>query len=435
MAEDTITTVMELDLGPFRKALEQMPADAQKALKELERKAIASAKETNKLQAQLSKKTATEVSKHARDAARDIKRTARETERAYDEQFTSIMGLSGAAFGGMAGDVEDLGITLGGISGPLAVVGLGLAALSIAPEVIRGIHEFAAGAEETAEALGTVLTGEDKRRADAFAASTANLARDFNEAKLAAQLMVADGIVPIIQTGAELISILKKLAGPVLWFKELSDAVKESKAEFIALFGPLSGVLEYLTAGAGQVKIFAEAFGDATATFEPMSAGLLEVRDALKAVGEESEKTGKVHFDSSMRASGAAAEFLQRLKDEKKANEDAAKAARDRASALMEAEAAADIKAGIKAEEENAAAIALNRITEIGGWDDKALADILSDLAARGEDAFDGIGYDGDDLDQMLRELTPPEFKEYDESTADDVQYIECPECGHKFPK
>jgi hypothetical protein len=28
-----------------------------------------------------------------------------------------------------------------------------------------------------------------------------------------------------------------------------------------------------------------------------------------------------------------------------------------------------------------------------------------------------------------------PEFKEYDESAADDVEMIECPVCGHRFPK
>jgi hypothetical protein len=28
-----------------------------------------------------------------------------------------------------------------------------------------------------------------------------------------------------------------------------------------------------------------------------------------------------------------------------------------------------------------------------------------------------------------------PEFKEYDESVENDVEYIECPNCGHKWPK
>ena len=29
----------------------------------------------------------------------------------------------------------------------------------------------------------------------------------------------------------------------------------------------------------------------------------------------------------------------------------------------------------------------------------------------------------------------PDEFQEYDESVADDVEMIECPKCGHSFPK
>lgn len=29
----------------------------------------------------------------------------------------------------------------------------------------------------------------------------------------------------------------------------------------------------------------------------------------------------------------------------------------------------------------------------------------------------------------------PDEFKEYDESIEDEVEYIECPNCGHKWPK
>ena len=28
-----------------------------------------------------------------------------------------------------------------------------------------------------------------------------------------------------------------------------------------------------------------------------------------------------------------------------------------------------------------------------------------------------------------------PDFKEYDESAADGVEMVECPECGHRFPK
>jgi hypothetical protein len=55
-----------------------------------------------------------------------------------------------------------------------------------------------------------------------------------------------------------------------------------------------------------------------------------------------------------------------------------------------------------------------------------------------------GIDVDltGYSIDELLADIerdnpAPPdvEFKEYDESTANDVEFITCPECGHKFPK
>jgi len=60
----------------------------------------------------------------------------------------------------------------------------------------------------------------------------------------------------------------------------------------------------------------------------------------------------------------------------------------------------------VPADEEYATAIALNRITELGGWDDQTLAAVLTDLAAKGDEAFDGIGYDQEDLDDLLSQLT-----------------------------
>lgn len=55
--------------------------------------------------------------------------------------------------------------------------------------------------------------------------------------------------------------------------------------------------------------------------------------------------------------------------------------------------------------EEEAAAVVLNRATEAGGWDDAQLAAVLADLAAT--DALEGTGFDGDDVDALLRSLAP----------------------------
>jgi len=55
----------------------------------------------------------------------------------------------------------------------------------------------------------------------------------------------------------------------------------------------------------------------------------------------------------------------------------------------------------VPAELEEAASIALNRGTEIGGWDDRALAEILRDINDSTEEGLAGTGYD----EQMLAAL------------------------------
>lgn len=76
-------------------------------------------------------------------------------------------------------------------------------------------------------------------------------------------------------------------------------------------------------------------------------------------------------------------------------------------------------------------AVADNRTSEVGlDWDVDALTELLAD----GLDT-DGL-FSAEELAEVLAANTlPGEFPEYDESAADSVQYCECPNCGHKFPK
>lgn len=76
-----------------------------------------------------------------------------------------------------------------------------------------------------------------------------------------------------------------------------------------------------------------------------------------------------------------------------------------------------------------------------------ATFDPLSALATYDKQALDALLREvstGDAaLSQMLADLatqnglllTEPTVKEYDESIASTVQYVDCPACGHKFPK
>lgn len=55
--------------------------------------------------------------------------------------------------------------------------------------------------------------------------------------------------------------------------------------------------------------------------------------------------------------------------------------------------------------EARAALIALNRTTELGGWVDDALLDLLDGLSAEGEHGLDGVGFDEDSIDALRERL------------------------------
>lgn len=52
-----------------------------------------------------------------------------------------------------------------------------------------------------------------------------------------------------------------------------------------------------------------------------------------------------------------------------------------------------------------AALIAMNRTTEVGGWNDESLLDLLDQLAADETQGLDGLGYDESDLDRIRAAL------------------------------
>lgn len=82
--------------------------------------------------------------------------------------------------------------------------------------------------------------------------------------------------------------------------------------------------------------------------------------------------------------------------------------------------------------EAEAALVAVNRITEAGGWDDRSLAALLSELAV--DDRLAGTGYGGDDLAALLKSLEgpapPAEFPEVGDDLPTEHR---CPSCGYEW--
>jgi len=76
--------------------------------------------------------------------------------------------------------------------------------------------------------------------------------------------------------------------------------------------------------------------------------------------------------------------------------------------------------------------LADNRTGQEATWDMELLGIELEDLAGMDID-LSLTGFDGPEIDLMKADL--PEFPEYGEDAADGVEYLECPECHHRWPK
>ena len=86
---------------------------------------------------------------------------------------------------------------------------------------------------------------------------------------------------------------------------------------------------------------------------------------------------------------------------------------------------------GLTEEQKRRLALLDNRTAELAEWDAPVL-EALRDEGLKLDDLFSD-----DELAGLLDAETIPdvEFRSYDESVANEVEYITCPKCGERFPK
>jgi len=126
-----------------------------------------------------------------RQRAQAAERANREIESSYRDQFSSIKGLSGAAFGGMAGDVFDLVEVVRGASGAMAGVGAALAAVAIGAEVIpRIVESLGELAEKGIEGRDAIKEAGIELK-DVFTAEQLQALKDYERGVKAQELAMA----------------------------------------------------------------------------------------------------------------------------------------------------------------------------------------------------------------------------------------------------
>jgi ParB family chromosome partitioning protein len=88
---------------------------------------------------------------------------------------------------------------------------------------------------------------------------------------------------------------------------------------------------------------------------------------------------------------------------------------------------------GLTDAQRRAYVIADNKLALNAGWNEDLLREELLELKSMEFD-MDLLGFDPEEMADITlgREINQPE---YDESAADEVEMITCPECGKSFPK
>jgi hypothetical protein len=83
-------------------------------------------------------------------------------------------------------------------------------------------------------------------------------------------------------------------------------------------------------------------------------------------------------------------------------------------------------------EEERAVLLFFDHLTSMAVLDKAKLEDLMKEIQAQAPALQEALAQMATD-----NKLAPPDiqFKEYDEDVEKEVQYVECPNCGHRFPK
>ncbi len=76
-----------------------------------------------------------------------------------------------------------------------------------------------------------------------------------------------------------------------------------------------------------------------------------------------------------------------------------------------------------------------NELARLADPDLAQLAEIIEEARNHDAELLEAIGFDEAEFAALLDKIAVPDFREYDESAADEVEMITCPHCGNFFPK
>lgn len=292
-----------IDLDQFLAQLRSLPGitakEAEKVARVWSQASVTVAKEATK-QAASAEKSA----KRAADAvARSAQQAAREIDASMGQQLEKIETLSGAAFGGVAGDIFDLVNVARGASGSLATIGLALGGIAVGSAAIGGaIASMKALGDAAVEALPAVqeLVGDEAALAvQGYGRAAADASVAVQVLTVEAGALVSDALTPMAEELVELtpalVDFIRELRAAVPAMREFASTT----ASVLTLGGydlqrwlydtatGWAATTEGAEEAAEKIRFAGGEFAEFGPTLEQAGISLDRVATSMRAVAKE----------------------------------------------------------------------------------------------------------------------------------------------------
>ena len=392
---ETATITLQLDNTDLIRTLSQQGTLTKQEAREVERALTNAYKDAAKAAENAARQTARANSQAARQAERDAQRAARAIERSVGEQTSAIRGLFSAAFGGVGGDLLDLGDALGGVDAGLSGIAVGLTALAVGPVVIGGItaatKELADEAllaeqrlMDEGDAIASLIAPQDQQALEEYEKASADLRTTADLLTVA----LGAGVAPALTTVTDLL----------IGIAPEAQVANESMRGLVDL---AEGVFETSRQAArvGSLGLIDLAFNYADAATEAAELEGAERRLELQAERTEDEHRAMLEAlgllsDGSDNVGESFERQTQRMRDNTAANREAAAAAEE--LRVAQAGQAAGAAAALSIDQE----IYAERIAQIEAGHE--LQEQMDEVAAAAEDAQSALLRTGEQIDGLV---------------------------------
>lgn len=311
---DVATIPIGIDLGDFLRQIQDIPGltakSAEKIAANFAKASVAVSKEATK-QANEAEKAARRA---ADAAAKEADRAAREINGSMSEQIGAIKGLSGAVFGGIAGDIFDMMDVASGASKGLAGIGIALAGVAVGgaaiSAIVSSIKGMADAAREALPDLMALASTEATNSLQSYGSAVDDASAAFGLIKVEIGSLIAEAVTPLLENFVlltpSILGVIEQMRAFVPTVQAIARVMFElhvivagfpiAMAKFVATWTQFADATDAVVQGirttASEFEEFGPTLENAGLTIDDVNLSLVSFAKNVDGTAEPLKKTG-----------------------------------------------------------------------------------------------------------------------------------------------